>query len=146
MSFLLDTNVFSEPARPRPDAGVLAWLASADENELFISAVTLAELRYGIERLPTGRKRTTLQEWLDRELRSRFGNRILAVESRVADTCGKLMAASERAGHPMKMADACIAATAVVHGLTLVTRNVSDFEVTVKSILSPWRESPVKEQ
>ncbi len=138
MSFLLDTNVLSEPTRPRPDPGVLSWLASANEDEIFISAVTIAEIRRGIQRLPPGRKRAGLDGWLDGNLRPRFETRILPVDSRIADTCGRLIAQSESKGRAMELADGCIAATAVVHGLTLVTRNRTDFEAVVRSILVPW--------
>lgn len=138
MTFLLDTNVLSEPTRPRPDPGVLAWLANADEDGMFVSAITIAELRYGIQRLTTGRRRTMLENWLQQYLRPRFGDRILPVNADVADTCGRLIAQSESKGRPIAVADGYIAATAVSHGLTLVTRDVSDFEVVVKSVFSPW--------
>lgn len=77
MSFLLDTNVLSEPTRPRPDPGVLAWLASVDEDDVFICAITIAEIRKGIQRLSPGRKRTRLDEWLEHDLYLRFETRIL---------------------------------------------------------------------
>ncbi len=144
MTFLLDTNVLSEPTRPRPDPGVLAWLAAVDEDEVFISAITIAELRYGIERLMAGKKRATLEGWLQQNLRLRFEGRVLPVNAHVADTCGRLIAYSESKGRPIAVADGYIAATAVVHGLTLVTRDVSDFEVVVKSILSPWTRAGLK--
>jgi toxin FitB len=144
VTFLLDTNVLSEPTRPRPDHGVLTWLAAADEDEIFISAITIAELRYGIQRLTTGKKRAALENWLQQNLRPRFEGRILPVNAEVADTCGRLIAQSENRGRPIAVADGYIAATAVAHGLTLVTRNVSDFDVVVKSIFSPWSRARVK--
>ena len=75
MSFLLDTNVISEPMKPRPNAGVLAWLAEVDEDSVFLSVVTITELRYVIERLATGRRRDHLDRWLRKDLTSRFGQR-----------------------------------------------------------------------
>jgi len=96
------------------------------------------ELRNGVERMAAGRKRKRLEEWLDHDLPLRFEGRILAIDSRVADTCGKLVARSESLGRPIETRDALIAATAEIHGLTLVTRNVTDFEPTVKELLSPW--------
>ena len=93
MSFLLDTNVVSEWTKPRPNAGVLAWLADVDEDRVFLSVVTIAELRHGIERLPAGRRRSRLDEWLNAELMLRFEGRILPVDGRVADECGRLVAA-----------------------------------------------------
>jgi predicted nucleic acid-binding protein len=129
MNFLLDTNVVSEPMRPRPNAGVLKWLGEVDEESTFISVVTITELRYGIERL---------DGWLQRDLRVRFEGRILPVDFEVANVCGGIIARRESLGRPIEPRDAFIAATAEVYGLTLVTRNVSDFEPTIKTIVRPW--------
>jgi predicted nucleic acid-binding protein len=138
MSFLLDTNVISEPMRPRPNSGVLKWLDEVDEDSTFISVVTITELRYGIERLATGTRRERLDNWLQKDLRFRFEGRILPVDFEIADASGRLVARSESLGRPIEPRDAFIAATAEVHGLTLVTRNITDFEPTVKAILTPW--------
>src|SRR3974390_1384510 len=138
MSFLLDTNVVSESTKPRPNAGVVAWLADVDEDSVFLSVITLTELRYGVERLAPGRKRKQLDRWLQRDLPERFEGRILPIDALVADACGKLVARTEALGRPIEVRDAYIAATAQVHRLTLVTRNVSHFETTLKSILTPW--------
>lgn len=138
MSFLLDTNVVSEWARPRPDAGVVAWLAEADEDRVFVSVVTLAELRYGIERMAAGSRRKRLDEWLREELPLRFEQRVLPIDSAVADAWGKVVAQREAIGRPIGSVDAFIAATAAFHGLTLVTRNTSDFEPSVKALVNPW--------
>ena len=140
MSFLLDTNVVSEWVRPRPDAGVVAWLADADEDRVFISVVTLAELRYGIERLTAGQRRRRLDEWLTGELPLRFEGRVLPIDAAIADAWGRLTASREAAGRPIAVVDAFIAATAEVHGLALVTRNVSDFDATVKAVVNPWAD------
>lgn len=138
MNFLLDTNVISEPTKARPNAGVLAWLADVDEDHVFLSVVTITELRYGVERLATGKRRDHLDRWLRKDLNSRFDGRILPVDVEIAEMCGKIVARSESVGRPIEPRDAFIAATAVVHGMTLVTRNASDFEATVKLIVSPW--------
>lgn len=138
MSFLLDTNVVSEWVRPRPNAGVIAWLAGADEDDVFLSVVTLAELRYGIERMAVGQRRRRLNDWLANDLLFRFDRRVLPVDGTVADTWGRLTAAREASGRPISVADAFIAATAAVHGLTLVTRNVADFEQTIRAVVNPW--------
>lgn len=138
MNFLLDTNVISEPMKARPNAGVLAWLAAVDEDSVFLSVVTVTELRYGIERLATGRRRDRLDGWLRKDLGARFEARILPVDLETADTCGRLVARSESMGRPIEPRDAFIAATVAVHGLSLVTRNASDFEAIVKSIVTPW--------
>jgi predicted nucleic acid-binding protein len=138
VSFLLDTNVVSEWVRPRPNAGIVAWLSEVDEDRVFVSVVTLAELRYGIERMAPGSRRRRLDEWLRHELPMRFEGRIMAVDRPVADAWGMLMARREQLGRSMSAADAFIAATAGVHGLTLVTRNVRDFEPTLRAIVNPW--------
>ena len=138
MNFLLDTNVISEPTKPRPNKGVMAWLAAVNEDSVFLSVVTITELRYGIERLTAGAQRRRLDEWLRGELTARFQGRILPIDGDVADACGRLVSRSESHGRPMKPRDAFIAATAEVHGLTLVTRKASDFQAIVRDILTPW--------
>lgn len=138
MSFLLDTNVVSEWTKPRPNPGLVAWLARVDENEVFLSVVTFAELRRGIERLGSGARRRRLDEWLRGELPSRFDTRIVGVDGAIADEWGRLVAHREARGRAIQAMDALIAATAQVHGLTLVTRNTADFEESLKSLLNPW--------
>ncbi|MFZ5779798.1 MAG: type II toxin-antitoxin system VapC family toxin [Pseudomonadota bacterium] len=138
MTFLLDTNVVSEWVRPAPDGGVVEWLAEADEDRVFISVMTLAELRYGIARMRAGRRRRRLDEWLRDDLTGRFEGRVLPIDTAVAEAWGTIMARSQALGRPMSVADGFIAATAEVHGLALVTRNASDFEVAVKTIVNPW--------
>lgn len=138
MNFLLDTNVVSEWTKPRPDSGVVDWLAKIDEDAVFLSVVTFAELRHGIERLPASKRRKQLDEWLRGELPLRFEQRILQVDGAVADEWGRLVARHDALGRPIHAMDALIAATAQVHALTLVTRNASDFEVSVKSVVNPW--------
>ncbi len=138
MKYLLDTNVISEPMKGRPNPGVVKWISGQDEDEVCMSVVTITELRYGMERLATGKRRESLEEWLRKDLSGRFAGRILPIDIEVADACGRLVARSEASGHPIEPRDAFIAATAEVYNLTLVTRNASDFQPTVKSILSPW--------
>ena len=137
MSFLLDTNVVSEWTKPHPNPGLIAWLEEIDEDRVFLSVVTLTELRYGIERLAAGKKRRGLEDWVQNELPLRFEARILSIDAPVADACGRLAAQRESQGRPIDAMDTYIAATAEVHHLTLVTRNDSDFEGTV-SCLNPW--------
>ncbi len=138
MSFLLDTNVVSEWTRPRPNPGVVEWLSQVDEDEVFLSVVTFAELRHGIERLPAGARRRRLDEWLSHDLPLRFEGRVVGVEGAIADEWGRLVARREARGRPISAMDALIAATAQVHSLTLVTRNTADFQASVKSLLNPW--------
>jgi toxin FitB len=140
VTFLLDTNVLSEWTKPRPNPGVVAWLAEVDEDRVYISVITLAELRHGIERMAAGSRRKRLDEWLQDELPLRFEDRVLPVDGAVADAWGKLVARSETAGRPIHAMDAFIAATAEVHDLALVTRNASDFEASLKAIVNPWTE------
>ena len=139
MNYLLDTNVVSEWIKPRPDSGVVDWLAQIDEDAVFLSVVTFAELRHGIERLPASKRRKQLDEWLRGELPLRFEQRILQVDGAVADEWGRLVARHDTLGRPIHAMDALIAATAQVHALTLVTRNASDFEASVKSVVNPWK-------
>jgi predicted nucleic acid-binding protein len=138
VSFLLDTNVVSEWAKHRPDPGVIAWLADADEDRVFLSVMTLAELRHGIKRLPAGGRRRRLEAWLRDELPLRFEGRLLSINQAVADRWGEVVARREAAGRPIGVMDAFIAATANVHALSLVTRNASDFESAVSEIINPW--------
>lgn len=138
MSFLLDTNVISEWMKPRPNPGVVTWLAEVDEDRTFLSVITLTELRYGIERMAAGHRRRRLEVWLEEELPLRFEARILPIDPAVADACGKVVARSETVGRRMEVMDAFIAATAEVHRLTVVTRNASDFQPAVRNLLNPW--------
>ena len=138
MSFLLDTNVVSEWTKPRPNGGVIAWLDKTDEDRVFLSVATLAELRHGVERLAAGKQRKLLDQWLRDELPLRFESRILAVDAAVADERGRRVAQCEAHGRALGAMDGLLAATAVVHGLTLVTRNAQDFEPALTAILNPW--------
>ncbi|MGA2646214.1 MAG: type II toxin-antitoxin system VapC family toxin [Candidatus Sulfotelmatobacter sp.] len=137
MSFLLDTNAVSEWVKPRPNPGLIGWMESTDEDRVFLSVVTLAEVRYGVERVASGARRRRLEEWLGRELPLRFEGRMLQVDANVAEAWGKMVARSEATGRPIGAMDAFLAATAEVHHLTLVTRNVSDFRV-LNAVLNPW--------
>jgi predicted nucleic acid-binding protein len=138
VNFLLDTNVVSEWVKPRPDKGVMSWLAEADEDRVFISVVTLAELRHGIERLSPGARRDRLDVWLTQQLPERFETRILSIDAVTANSWGRVMARGQAAGRPIGTMDAFIAATAERHDLTLITRNVSDFEALGTKIVNPW--------
>jgi toxin FitB len=138
VSFLLDTYVVSEWIKARPNEGVVSWLAKIGEDQTFLSVVTLTELRHAIERMAHGARKARLDSWIHQDLLRRFDGRILPVDLMVADECGRLLARSEAAGHPIEARDAFIAATAEVYELTLVTRNVAHFRSAVKSIFMPW--------
>jgi len=137
VSFLLDTNVISEWVKPQPDLNVVAWLAEVDEDRAFLSVASLAEIRHGIELLPAGRRRHRLEAWLEEDLPARFEGRILDIDSRVAARWGVFMSRGKKAGRPLGTMDAFFAATAEVHGLTLVTCNTRDFEALEVTLLDP---------
>ena len=138
MKYLLDTNVVSELVKQAPDAGVMQFLANADDTAVALSVVTLAELRYGIERLMPGAKREQLTRWLEDELPRRFDRRILRIDDVTAAEWGKTMARAERVGRPMSEMDAWLAALASVYHLVLVTRNIGDFSGFPGEIHNPW--------
>lgn len=139
MSFLLDTNAVSEWVKPRPNPGLIAWMESADEDRIFLSVVSLAELRYGVDRMADGKRKQRLHAWLQSELPLRFEGRILPVDANIADCWGKIVALRELSGRPISVMDAFLAATAEVYRLTLVSRNISDFQRFTK-IISPWTD------
>ncbi|MBR1177839.1 type II toxin-antitoxin system VapC family toxin [Bradyrhizobium sp. KB893862 SZCCT0404] len=138
MNLLLDTNVLSEVQRPTPSPKVLAWLDTIDEDRAFISVASIAELRRGIALLEDGRRRTTLAAWLTHDLPARFAERVLPIDHAVAERWGDLMAQSRRSGVALSVMDGFFAATALAHGLTLVTRNVKDFAAFGVPLLNPW--------
>jgi predicted nucleic acid-binding protein len=142
MNFLLDTNVISEWVKPQPDRNVVSWLAEIDEDRVFISVISFAEIRHGIELMPLSRRRERLAQWLVEELPLRFEDRVLAVDRAVADSWGVVMARSQKAGLALGAMDAFVAATAETHGLTLVTRNIKDFGHTGISVVDPWQPRP----
>jgi predicted nucleic acid-binding protein len=137
--YLLDTNVISEWVKPAPDQGVVAWLAAADEDSLYLSVLAFAEIRLGIELLPHGRRRTRLTGWLDRDLGERFEGRIIGIDRTVAEAWANLVVRGRMRGKRPPILDAFLAATALVHGMTLVTRDVGDVDGLDVAILNPWR-------
>lgn len=140
MSYLVDTNVLSELAKVAPDAQVLAWLRS-HEPRFYVSAITLGELRRGIERLDEGRRKISLQAWLV-QLCGRLEGRILSFNRATAHVWGQLMAGWEKHGTVIPSLDGQIAATAHRHGLVLVTRNEADFRHSGVRLLNPFRQHP----
>jgi toxin FitB len=137
VNFLLDTNAVWEWVKPQPNSGLIAWMESADEDRVFLSVISLAELRYGVDRMTSGKRRQRLERWLRNELPLRFEGRVLPVGAEIADAWGKVVSRSEAAGRPISAMDAFLAATAEFHRLTLVTRNVSDFFM-LDAVLNPW--------
>ena len=138
MSWLLDTCVVSELVRPRPKASVVSWVLERDEDELFLSVITIGELEKGIARLPDSPKRVALEQWVRRELADRFRGRLLPVDAGVAARWGALVGASEARGQPLPVIDSLIAATGMQYDLTLVTRNTDDLERCGARCFNPW--------
>ena len=138
MNVLIDTNVLSEARRLEPNRGIIEWLDSLDEDRAFISVISLAEIRRGVALMDKGRRRDALAEWLTHDLVERFAGRILAIDDRVAIAWGDLMAEAKRRGIGLASMDGLLAATAVVHDLTLVTRNVRDFQDFELKLFDPW--------
>jgi len=137
--FLLDTNVISELVRRKPEARVTAWVEATDEALLHLSVLTVGELRMGIVSLPNASRRMALGAWLDGELAVRFANRILSIDAAVADRWGRLTARAEAAGRRVAVIDGLLAATALHHNLTMVTRNIKDVAATGVPVFNPWR-------
>ena len=136
--FLLNTNTISGLVSIKPHQSVLDWMDAADENRLFLSVMTLGEIRQGVAALPQSKKRTRLETWLDVDLQLRFAGRILAIDSAVADRWGWIMAQAQVKGMTLPVVDGLLAATALHHNRTAVTRNVTDFAATGLSVINPW--------
>jgi predicted nucleic acid-binding protein len=136
--YLLDTCVVSELVRSRPSPGVVRWVEGRDEDDMLLSVLTLGELRKGVDRLPDGPRRKALDHWLDAELATRFSGRLLAIDAAVATEWGRLLADAERRGGPVALVDSLLAATARVHGLVVVTRNVSHLGRCGAEVVDPW--------
>ena len=138
MSYLLDTCAISEFTKRQPEPKVVQWLASADELSLYISVITVGEIRKGIARLPDSQRKQALAHWLEVDLVQRFSERLLPLDANTLFVWGNLTARLEQEGQSMPAVDALIAATALQYDLTLVTRNQSDFEHSGVEIFNPW--------
>jgi toxin FitB len=139
--FLLDTNIISELVKPRPEASVTTWIEATDESLLYLSVLTLGEIRRGIAALPQSRRRTTLEAWLDRDLRARFEDRILIIDQEVADRWGLLTAIARHNGIVLPVIDGLLAATALEHNLTLVTRDTGQIPSLGVQVFNPWEKN-----
>ena len=139
MTFLLDTNVVSELMRPSPNTAVEAWVARRQRAELYFSAIGEAELRYGVARLPSGRRKDALASAIEEILREDFENEILPFDSRAAREFADIAVFRQAKGRPSSPADCQIAAIARARGMTVVTRNVSDFVDMELDLVNPWQ-------
>jgi len=138
MKYLLDTCVISELVSKRSFPAVVDWIDSIDDEHIYLSVITIGEIKKGIEKLPDSTRKEHLTEWLEEDLLSRFQGRILGVETSVMFTWGILTAKLEKQGTPMPAIDSLIAAITLHGNLTLVTRNVQDFERANVSLFNPW--------
>lgn len=137
--FLLDTNVVSELVRPRPDPQVAAWIQATPEGLLHLSVLTLGEIQKGVTLVASSARRAALQAWLDADLPVRFSGRILPVDASIAARWGALSGLAQARGIPLPVIDGLLAATALQHHLTLVTRSVRDLAPTRVPVLNPWK-------
>jgi len=136
--FLLDINCISELVRANPSPALLKWVGAADESLLYLSVLTLGEIRESIAILTPGARRTKLETWLEVELKARFAGRILAVDAAVADRWGILAAMAKQKGKALSAVDGLLAATALQFDLAIATRNVADFGIAQVQVVNPW--------
>jgi len=136
--FLLDTDCISELVRSKPEPRVLEWMKAADESLLYLSVLTMGEIRKGVAGLPRSKRQTRLEMWLEVDLQARFSGRILPIDGPIADRWGVMAAEAKRKGQALSAIDGLLAATALHHNLTIVSRNISDFANTRVTTLNPW--------
>jgi len=141
MNYLLDTNVISELISKRPDKEVVEWLDHLDSNTIYLSVITIGEIRKGLEKLPPSKRRDRVKEWLEGDLLIRFQGRILEITTEVMLIWGELTGRLEKEGRPITAIDLLIAAIALQGNYRLVTRNEHDFQYTGVTIINPWKES-----
>ena len=137
MNYLLDTCVISEMVKPLPEEKVVEWLKNTPDERLFLSVITIGEIRRGISRLPESKKKSLLINWLN-TLLADYQNRIYPIDLMVAENWGMLQSVAEKKGSTMTSLDSLIAAVAYTHNLVMVTRNESDFAASDLAIINPW--------
>jgi toxin FitB len=142
--WLLDTNILSELRRPKPERKVVDFVAARSLDMLFVSSVTVAEIRFGIESLADLRRRADLRDWLEQKFRPMFERRVLQVSEDVMYKWRLLVEEGRKVGHAFSQPDLIIAATALVNGLTVVSRDISDYRRAGVAVLDPWREVGAK--
>jgi len=136
MSYLIDTCALSELVAARPDKNVISWFESVPQESLYMSVLSLGEIRNGVEKLSRGRRHSQILSWLEHDLPRWFEDRMLPINNQVANEWGRLQSKVERT---LPAIDSLIAATALFHRLVLVTRNVKDFDLPDVDVLNPWK-------
>ena len=137
--YLLDTNVISELTKLQPESKVVSWFHATSEELLYLSVLAIGEIRKGINLLPRSNKRVLLESWLANDLVLRFAGRIIEVNLDIAERWGLISAQAKIAGTPLAVIDGLMAATALHHNLTLVTRNTKNVQVAGINTLNPWQ-------
>jgi len=140
--WLLDTNILSELRRPRPERKVLAFIAVQPLELLYVSAVTFAEIRFGIELVTDASRRADLSDWLAHKVRPMFEQRVLPITEDVMFKWRLLVEDDRKTGHTFSQPDLIIAATALHHGLTVVSRDISDYQRARALVINPWSDPP----
>ena len=138
MSYLLDTSVISELVKKNPRRQVVDWIEGQEESALFLSVLTIGEIEKGIAKLPASPRKTRLISWVRHDLPARFGGRLIPIDVRISSRWGAIAGESEKRGRPLPVIDSLLAATALVHGFEIVTRNLHDFEPCGVPCISPW--------
>ena len=142
MSYLIDTCCISELVKKKPNPNVMKWFADRDELSMYLSVITFGELRKGIQKLPDSKKKKELNRWVTEDLNQRFKNRVLNITIEEVNKWGEILAAAEKNGKPPPAIDSLIAATALVHDLSVVTRNTQDMEGSGVEVINPWNYEP----
>lgn len=135
---LLDTNVVSEPLRPAPAVRVIEWINAQPLETLYLSAMTVAELRAGVALLPAGKRRNNLHDYLEKRVLSMFAGRVLPFDLACTSAYAQALATARKAGSGIETADACIAAVALANGFTIATRDASPFRAAGVTVINPW--------
>jgi len=138
MKYLLDSCVISELVKTRPSKKVIDWVTKNNEENFYISSLTFGEIHKGIEKLSKSTRKDKLHQWVNHDLKERFGNKILSVDLNTAMIWGKIQGKAELAGKPMPAIDGLIAATGIAHDLIVVTRNTADMKQSGITLLNPW--------
>jgi toxin FitB len=141
MKYVLDTNVISEAINKQPNPQVMNWLRGMDAQELYLSVVTIGEIKKGVEKLPESHRKETIKDWFEHELLLKFDGQILGLDLPVILVWGELVGSLEQKGRKLPALDSLIAATVKYYGYTLVTRNEKDFEGIDITILNPFKST-----